>query len=123
MAIKRIAVEFGIGTDLRGTDYTKAACRALRDALWHNSLTIYRALGYAPEDMLVEVVIGVTEPEKVDHDALKKILPYGTATITVNKGGLDIPHQDGSDNTIVANAAAIVSLNFDEVNKESGNVA
>lgn len=123
MAIKRIAVEFGMGTDLRGTDYTKAACRALRDALWHNSLTVYRALGYAPEDMLVEVTIGVAEPDKVDRDALVRILPYGTATITVNRGGLDIPHEDGSDLTIVANAAAIVSLDIDETRQETGNAA
>lgn len=123
MAIKRIAVEFGMGTDLRGTDYTKAACRALRDALWHNALTAYRALGYAPEDMLVEVTIGVVEPDKVDHDALIKILPYGTATITVKKGGLNIPHEDGTDHTIVANAAAIVSLDIDENNTETQDAA
>ncbi len=36
--LKRVAVEIGMGTDIRGTDYTKAAVRALRDALWHNSL-------------------------------------------------------------------------------------
>lgn len=123
MAIKRIAVEFGMGTDLRGTDYTKAACRALRDALWHNALTAYRALGYAPEDMLVEVAIGVAEPDKVDQGELIKILPYGKATISVKKGGLNIPHDDGSDITIVANAAAIVSLDIDESNKESSHGA
>ena len=123
MAIKRIAVEFGMGTDLRGSDYTKAACRALIDALRHNALTAYRALGYAPEDMLVEVTIGVVEPDKVDHDELIKNLPYGTATISVNRGGLNIPHEDGSDVTIVANAAAIVSLNIDELNRETGNAA
>lgn len=112
-----------MGTDLRGTDYTKAACRALRDALWHNALTAYRALGYAPEDMLVEVTIGTVEPDEVDHDELMNILPYGTATISVNKGGLNIPHEDGTDITIVANAAVIVSLNIDEVNMETDNGA
>ncbi len=38
--LKRVAVEVGMGTDIRGTDYTKAAVRALRDALWHNSLNV-----------------------------------------------------------------------------------
>ena len=37
MALKRVALEIGMGTDIRGGDYTKAAVRALRDALWHNS--------------------------------------------------------------------------------------
>lgn len=122
MAIKRIAVEFGMGTDLRGTDYTKAACRALRDALWHNALTAYRALGYSPDEMLVEVTIGVTKPNKVDKSALIKVLPYGTAQITVVKGGLDIPHEDDADVTIVANAAAIVSLDIDEKIRETDHV-
>ena len=123
MAIKQIAVEFGMGTDLRGTDYTKAACRALRDALWHNSFTAYRALGYAPEDMLVEVKIGVAKPEEVDKDKLLKVLPYGTGKVTVVKGGLDIPHESGVDITIVANAAAIVSLDIDEKNEGADHVA
>ena len=37
MALKRVALEIGMGTDIRGADYTKAAVRALKDALWHNS--------------------------------------------------------------------------------------
>ena len=50
------------------------------------------------------------------------MLPYGTAKITVIKGGLDIPHEDGSDVTIVANAAAIVSLDIDEKIRGTDNV-
>ena len=30
MTMKRIAIEIGMGTDIRGGDYTKAAVRALR---------------------------------------------------------------------------------------------
>ena len=40
MTMKRVATEIGMGTDIRGADYTKAAVRALRDALWHNSLHV-----------------------------------------------------------------------------------
>jgi hypothetical protein len=32
MALKRMIVELGMGTDLTGADYTKAAVRALKDA-------------------------------------------------------------------------------------------
>ena len=35
MAKKRCLLEMGMGTDLHGKDYTKAAQRAVRDALWH----------------------------------------------------------------------------------------
>ena len=33
MTKKRMVLEIGMGTDIRGADPTKAACRALRDAL------------------------------------------------------------------------------------------
>ena len=48
MAWKRMVLEIGMGTDIRGGDSTKAAVRALKDALWHNSLSIGAAVGPAP---------------------------------------------------------------------------
>jgi uncharacterized protein (TIGR02058 family) len=45
MALKRMVLQIGMGTDIRGQDYTKAAVRALRDALWHNSLSVADAVG------------------------------------------------------------------------------
>lgn len=114
MALKRLVVEFGMGTDLRGQDYTKAACRALKDALWHNSLSVCSALGYAPEDMQVKIDIAVAKPEQVDKAAVAAILPYGTAEVSVSKGGLDIVSADGKSHTVVANAAAVVFLDVDE---------
>ena len=64
MAKKRMVLEIGMGTDIRGSDPTKAACRALRDALWHNSLSIATALGHPLEAMIVDVHIGVPRPER-----------------------------------------------------------
>jgi len=113
MSMKRVAVEFGMGSDLRGEDYTKAACRALKDALWHNSLTVYSALGYKPEEMHVVVSIGVAEPDKVDTDQVAAILPYGSSKVEVTTGGLNISHEDKAGATIVANAAAIVYLDIE----------
>src|SRR5262249_54778019 len=55
MTMKRVVVEIGMGTDIRGTDYTKAAVRALRDAQWHNSLSVAAALGKPTDSMVVEV--------------------------------------------------------------------
>ncbi|MFK7889389.1 MAG: Lin0512 family protein, partial [Granulosicoccus sp.] len=40
MTLKRIILEMGAGSDLHGEDYTKAACRAVHDALHHSSLTL-----------------------------------------------------------------------------------
>ncbi len=112
MSLKRMVVEFGMGTDLQGQDYTKAAVRALKDALWHNSLTVAGAFGVPRESMQIEVTIGVADPDRVDREAVANVLPYGQATVNVEKGGLDIPSEDGSKVTVVANAAAVVFLDL-----------
>ncbi len=112
MAWKRIVLEIGMGTDIRGTDPTKAAVRALRDALWHNSLSIAKALGQDTDSMQVEVTIGVPQPERVDTDAVLAILPHGTGTVSVVEGGLQIPNDEGTDSTLVASAAAVVRLDL-----------
>ncbi len=107
----------GMGTDLHGQDYTKAAVRALRDALWHNSLSIAPALGYSRDVMEVEVEIGVAKPEQVNKAEVAAVLPYGKAQVTVVKGGLDIPNEDNT--TVVANAAAVVYLDIDVAGESS----
>ena len=114
MARKRLAMEVGMGTDLQGQNYTKAAVRALKDALWHNSLTIAPALGYPRESMQVDVEIGVAQPDKVDKAEVAAVLPYGSAQVTVVLGGLDIPSEDGTKVTVMANAAAVVYLDIEE---------
>ena len=114
MAWRRMVLELGMGTDIRGTDYTKAAVRALRDALWHNSLTITHALGMDVDSMQVEVRIGVPKPEQVDHAAVLAVLPHGTGRVTVVEGGLEIPNEAGTGSTVMAHAAAIVRLDLPE---------
>jgi uncharacterized protein (TIGR02058 family) len=108
--MKRVAVEIGMGTDIRGADYTKAAVRALRDALWHNSLSVAAALGKPTDSMVVEVHIGVPKPDKVDKAEVLKVLPHGTGTVKVVEGGLEIPHDSGTGSTVIASAAAVVRL-------------
>jgi uncharacterized protein (TIGR02058 family) len=110
MALKRMVLEIGMGTDIRGAEPTKAAVRALRDALWHNSLTIATALGQDTDAMRVEVTIGVPHPEKVDRQAVLDVLPHGTGTVDVVDGGLEIPNEDGTNSTLIASAAAVVWL-------------
>ena len=110
MTAKRMALQIGMGTDIRGGDSTRAAERALRNALWRNALTIARALDKKPEDMQVEIRIGVPRPDTVRHEEVLAALPYGRPTLEVVDGGLEIPNEDGSDVTLIAHAAVIVRL-------------
>jgi len=110
MAMKRVVVEIGMGTDIRGADYTKAAVRALRDALWHNSLNVAAALGVPTDSMVVDVLIGVPRPDQVDKAQVLAVLPHGSGTVTVVEGGLEIFNDAGTGSTVVANAAAVVRL-------------
>ena len=112
MALKRMVVEFGMGTDLGGADYTKAAIRAVKDALWHNSLTVADAFGVAREEMQIEVHIGADDPLQIDKQAVAETFPYGKVAVTATHGGMDIAKDDGDDRTILVNAAVIVSLDL-----------
>src|ERR1051326_5983389 len=106
----RCITEMGMGVDVHGRDATKAAKRAISDAIRHSSLGFVRMLGKTPHDMFVDVTIAVPNPEAVDTTALAKELPYGTVTVTAVKGGLEIPAQSGADAITIANAPVIVSM-------------
>jgi uncharacterized protein (TIGR02058 family) len=111
MPLKRCILEMGVGFDLHGRDMTKAATRAVHDAIHRNSLNI-RAMGASgPEAMHVHVLIGVPEPELVRGDEVAA-LPYGHKTIEVVRGGLAVLSEGGADPTIIANGAIIVSLDL-----------
>ena len=113
MAWKRVVLEIGMGTSIRSRDYTGAAVRALRDALWHNSLPAASALGLPVDSMKVEVRIGVPHPELVDKDAVLAVLPHGSGTVEVVEGGLESVNDAGGA-SIIANAAAVVRLDLPE---------
>ena len=113
MAKTRIALELGMGTSLRRHDYTKAACRAVKDALWHNSVSFAEAFGFEKTDMLIEVEIGVQRPEEVDVRQIVEIFPYGSASVQVVEGGLDIAKPSGEGHTVIANAAVVVYFDME----------
>lgn len=110
MAARRIILEVGTGNDWHGGDYTKAAVRAVEDAIHHCSLTFVKSLNLDASNMLVEVMIGVQRPEQVDHAPVKATLPHGDVRVQVVPGGLDVPNQGADDITIIANAAIMVSI-------------
>lgn len=113
MARKLMMVEFGMGTSLRRQDYTEAAGRAVRDALWHNSINLAELFDTRKEAMLIDLAIGVQQPEAVDQAALAAIFPYGEVSVTVRRGGLDVPRSDGGKPTVIAQAAISVSLDVE----------
>jgi len=112
MALNRYVTEMGMGADVHGKNYTKAAKRAVSDAIRHSSLNFFRALDKSPNDMRITVHIGVANPDAIDKEAVAAELPYGKVTVEPALGGLDVPNEDGSDSIIIANAAVIVC--FDE---------
>jgi uncharacterized protein (TIGR02058 family) len=110
MARVRCITEMGMGVDVHGRDATKAAKRAVSDAIRHSSIGFFRMVGKTSKDMFVDVTVAVPNPEAVDTAAVAKELPYGTVTVNAVKGGLEIPAEQGSDSIVIANAAVIVSL-------------
>lgn len=113
MAKKRVIAEFGMGTSLRREDYTEASVRALKDALWHNSISVAELFGFPKDAMLIDVEVGVQQPDQVDVAKLEAVFPYGQPSINVTHGGLDVPKPDGTGRTVIANCAILVSFNME----------
>lgn len=110
MAAKPVVFEFGMGVDVHGEDATRAACRAVSDAIRHSSLPLFRDVREQGGRMLVDVTVGVPDPAAVKIDVVKRELPHGEVTIRPVAGGLKVP---GSD-TIIACAAITVSVEYPE---------
>jgi uncharacterized protein (TIGR02058 family) len=106
----RVILELGSGNDLHGSDYTKAALRAVQDALHHSSLSFVRSLRIDKTKIDVEVTIGVQRPDRVDLEAIKKSLPLGNVTVNAVKGGLDVADPDNNDSAVIASAAIAVRV-------------
>ena len=106
MAARPVVFEFGMGVDVHGLDGTKAACRAVSDAIRHSSLPLVRDVRERGGKMLVDVTVGVPDGIKVDTDVVRKELPHGEVSVKAVPGGLRVP---GSD-TVIACAAITVSI-------------
>ncbi len=92
--MKRFIIEFGMGIDFHGQDVTKAAEKAVRDAVSRSCLCgLEEVLGIKNlnDGIEVRVTIAVTRPDEVDHERIKKCLPVGRKTVNCVPGGLKIP--------------------------------
>ena len=105
MAEQRVIIEMGMGNDQYGKDYTKAARRAIEDAIRHSALPVFQALELSSDAMRVQVTIGVQAPELVDTEALRAALPRGRAEVIAALGGLDVENPDTGGTIVIATAA------------------
>lgn len=120
MSIKRFVVELGYGTDLHGCDVTKAAKRAVRDAISRSCLCgLFEILGMKdPGRMHVALKIACPKPEEIDAEQVLKEIPFGCRELEVVAGGLsvrglELPALGAGDSIIVAVAALTVSVDVD----------
>ena len=110
MTAKASVLEFGMGVDVHGRDATKAACRAVSDAIRHSSLPLLHEVRERGGKMLVDVTVAVPDPGSVNIDTVRRELPHGEVTVHAVSGGLQVPGAD----TIIACAAITVSIEYPE---------
>ena len=94
MSAKAYVLEFGMGVDVHGGDATKAARRAVSDAIRHSSLPFLAEVRAGGGRMLVDVTVAVPDPAAVDVDAVRRELPHGEVTVRAVAGGLRMPGSD-----------------------------
>src|SRR5258705_13779969 len=106
VSAKPQVLEFGMGVDVHGRDATKAACRAVSDAIRHSSLPLFTEVRERGGKMIVDVTVAVPDPASVDVNVVKRELPHGEVTVHAVAGGLRVPGAD----TIIACAAITGSV-------------
>jgi uncharacterized protein (TIGR02058 family) len=107
-----VLIEMGMGVDLQGQDATKAAVRAVRDAVGRIYLPGLRAFMTGSAKRIV-ILVRLAVPEgagKPDPAAVRAVLPHGEVTTEVVPGGLLTPNGLGDGNICIVNAAVEVAL-------------
>lgn len=88
---KVMFIEIGMGIDMHGQNVTKAAVRAVQNAIHHNSMPGLRSVlpGNDINNMKVNVRLAVpADKEKLDVEAVRAALPYGEVTFEIVDGGM-----------------------------------
>lgn len=107
----KFAVQMGKSTDLKGQDYTKAASRAVHDALHRNFLVAGTAFDLPLEAMIVDIRVGVADPDAADLEVVKAEAPIAKVTVEAVKGRPEIDMLGFK--TFIANAIVTVSYNVE----------
>jgi len=112
MSDQRFIIEMGMGNDLHGMDYQKAAARAIEDAFRHSTLALFGSTGLPFDAMRVQVTVGVQEPDALDTDALAKMLPRGRAEVRAVFGGQNVTNTESGETHVIATAAVEAFLPY-----------
>ncbi len=115
---RRLIIELGHGIDQHGQDSTRAARRAVKDAISRSYLVGLREI-FALEDLHaihVDVTVAVPYPDTVNGEEVLQVIPFGQKSINIEQGGLAFPGVamaelgDRSPDIYMANAAVVVSI-------------
>ncbi|MBZ8117324.1 Lin0512 family protein [Roseovarius sp. LXJ103] len=112
MSDQRFIIEMGMGNDLHGMDYQKAAERAIEDAIRHSTLPIFQSTAIPLETMRVTVTVGVQDPAALDCAALAKRLPRGRAEVHAVLGGQNVTNPETGETIVIATAAVEAFLPY-----------
>lgn len=118
MESKRFVIELGMGTDLHGQDVTRAAQKAVKDAISRSCLCgLTEILNLQDLNVMqVSVTVAAPYPERVDTQRVLGEIPFGQKKITVLKGGMEVAGMyapqlgDSKDSIVVVNVAVVVSV-------------
>lgn len=115
---KRFIVEIGTGIDIHGEDVTKAACRAVKDAVSRSCLCgLLEILELQNlEDVFVDILVASPNPEQVDLEQVMTEVPIGRKAARAVEGGMTaqglcVPQfASDCDQIVVANAAVTLYI-------------
>lgn len=129
MDYRRYILELGTGVDLHGGDETKAASKAVKDAISHSSMvglgSLFKIENFKQMSnaLMVDVTIATPNPEKIEEEAVLKILPEGNRRINVIKGGMQWPAPSTNPDAIshgivMANAVIVVLIDIEKLERK-----
>jgi uncharacterized protein (TIGR02058 family) len=121
MGTNRFIVEIGTGADLHGEDVTKAACRAVRDAISRSCLCGLAEIMEIKDfsTVHVDILVASPRPDDVDLEQVKAIAPIGQKSACAVAGGMVVEGLCVPDfapdcsQIVVVNAAVTVSIGKD----------
>lgn len=103
-----ILIELGMGVDLQGQDATKAAVKAVRDAIGRVYAPGLRAFLGGGKRLDILVRLGAPAAAgALDETAVRAALPQGQATIEAAPGGMLVPNGQGDGGNICVVTAAV----------------
>lgn len=83
-----------MGTDFHGQNVTKAAVKAVKDAISHSclcGLSEVLALKDLDRDIKITVTVAVSRPEEVNPETVAACLPIGEVIVKTVSGGMHVP--------------------------------